>query len=252
MLLALALVALFAFQPATADVEQGSFGFTYNDNNGDRGWGARSHIPYQTGIVKGHVSGTAQKSTLSLRGKWHAEIGLTRNNWDLNLYSDGTLISDKGRDAAAGLAIELPEQKVGIFEFTGGAGFFGSNAGKFGGRNAYGDLEALKYSPDDLDGRNLENLHPAPRGLSIKLDNRLGILGYAEFLHEHGKIRVSLKPELFGQGDPVNQAVIVASTAAKIANGWVLEFEIDYRIQTFEGEVETDMAVITGISKTWK
>ena len=242
---------VFAQLPATVD--EASIAGTFNEIAGVRGWGLIGAAPYQTGAVSGNVSAIAQGGGNIIRGKYHAEAGITVNAFDFKLYTDGTFkgysVSDLGRQADVGLAIEFPDFDVAGFHATGGAGVFGRNAGQFGPPNARDDLENLGYDPNSLDERNLESLSPPPSGLSFKAGNSLNLLAYVLLKHPKGfNIAVKVMPEVAGGGDnPVHQLVITPSTSFELRDNVNIELGADIGLQTFNDTIERELATLVAV-----
>ena len=237
--------------PATVD--EASIAGTFNEIAGVRGWGLLGAVPFQTGAVSGNASAIAQSGGNIIRGKYHAEAGITLNSFDFKLYTDGTFkgysTRDLGRQADIGLAIEFPDFAVGGFHATGGAGVFGRNAGQFGPPNARDDLENLGYDPNALDGRDLENLSPPPSGLSFKAGNSLNLLAYVLLKHPKGfNVAVKAMPEVAGAGDnPVHQLIITPSTSFEVRDNINIELGADIGLQTFNDTIERELATLVAV-----
>ena len=234
-------------------VDESSVAFTYNDIAGQRGWGVLGATPYEIGALKGYLAGIAQKGGTLLRSKYHAEIGTSFHNWDFNVYTNGLVKqyqdSEAGRVSGIGLAIEAPEQQIGVFHVTGGLGVEGQNAGQIGAPNAGDTLEALGYDTETLESLGLYSLNPAPTGLTIQQGNALKALLYAEISHPSG-IVVSLKglPEISGQSEsPVHQLVVSGSTSFELGENISIELGADLGLQTFEGDLETELATLAAV-----
>ena len=241
--------------PATVD--EPSLAMTYNEIAGSRGWGILGAVPFQTRHVNGNVSAIAQGGGNIIRGKYHAEAGITIRRFDFKLYTDGTFkghsARDIGRQADIGLAIEFPEFDVAGFHATGGTGIFGRNAGQFGPPNARDDLENIGYDPNTLDGRELELLHPPPSGLSFKSGNSLNLLAYILLTHPKGfNVAIKAMPELVGAGDnPVHQLIITPSTSFELRDNINIEFGADIGIQTFNDTIERELATLVAVKLTF-
>lgn len=237
--------------PATVD--EVSIAGTFNEIAGVRGWGLLGAVPFQTGAVNGNVSAIAQGGGNIIRGKYHAEAGITLNSFDFKLYTDGTFkgysAHDLGRQSDVGLAIEFPDFDVAGFQATGGAGVFGRNAGQFGPPNARDDLENLGYDPNTLDGLNLESVHPPPSGLSFKAGNSLNLLTYILLKHPKGfNIVIKAMPELVGAGDnPVHQLIITPSTSFELRDNINIELGADIGLQTFNDTIEKELATLVAV-----
>lgn len=233
-------------------VDESSIAFTYNDVAGQRGWGVLGATPYAVGALKGYTAAIAQKGGTLLRSKYHAEIGTSFHNWDFNVYTNGLVKqyegSDAGRVSGIGLAIEAPEQDVGVFHITAGLGIEGQNAGQIGAPNAGDTLEALGYDPVTLESLGLYSLNPAPTGLTIKQGNALKALLYAEISHPSG-IVFSLKglPEISASESPVHQLVVSGSTSFELGENISLEVGADLGLQTFDGEIEKELATLAAV-----
>lgn len=254
----IALLCLIFFSARTdaqlpATVDEASIAGTFNEIAGVRGWGLLGAAPFQTGGVAGNISAIAQGGGNIIRGKYHAEAGITVRNFDVKVYTDGTFkgysASDLGRQSDVGLAIEFPDFDVAGFHATGGAGVFGRNAGAFGPSNARDDLENLGYDPNSLDGRDLETLNPPPSGLSFKAGNSLNLLAYVLLKHEKGfNIAVKAMPEVAGAGDNrVHQLIITPSTSFELRDNINIELGADIGGQTFDGEIETEFATLVAV-----
>ena len=246
-----AVVSTHAQLPATVD--ETSIAATYNQIAGVRGWGILGAVPFQTRFVNGNVSAIAQGGGNIIRGKYHAEAGITVRRFDFKLYTDGTFkgysAGDLGRQSDIGLAVEFPDFDVAGFHATGGAGVFGRNAGQFGPPNARDDLENIGYDPNTLDGRNLEVLHPPPSGLSFKAGNSLNLLTYILLKHPKGfNIAVKAMPELAGAGDnPVHQLIITPSTSFELRENVNIELGADIGIQTFNDTIEQELSTLVAV-----
>lgn len=253
-LLILNLTLSHAQLPATVD--ESSIALSYNQITGSRGWGILGAVPFQTRHVNGNISAIAQGGGNIIRGKYHAEAGITIRRFDFKLYTDGTFkgysARDLGRQADIGIAIEFPDFDVAGFHATGGAGVFGRNAGQFGPPNARDDLENLGYDPNTLDGRELESLHPPPAGLSFKAGNSLNLLAYVLLTHPKGfNIAVKAMPELVGSGNnPVHQLIITPSTSFELRDNINIEFGADIGFQTFDDKIERELATLVVIKLT--
>ena len=244
---------ILAHAQLPATVDEASIAGTFNQIAGVRGWGLLGAAPFRTGAVSGNVSAIAQGGGNIIRGKYHAEAGITANGFDFKLYTDGTFkgyaASDLGRQADIGLAIEFPDFDVGGFHATGGAGVFGRNAGAFGPPNARDDLENLGYDPTSLDGRALETLHPPPTGLSFKAGNSLNLLAYILLKHPKGfSVAVKAMPELAGAGDnPVHQLIVTPSTSIEVRDNVNIELGADIGLQTFNDKIERELATLVAV-----
>ena len=242
--------SVFAQLPTTVD--ESSVAFTYNDVAGQRGWGVLGAAPYAVGNLHGYVAGIAQKGGTLLRSKYHAEVGTSFHNWDFNAYTNGLIKkydgSESGRVSGVGVAIEAPEQQIGVFHITAGVGIEGQNAGQIGAPNAGDTLEALGYDTEALESLGLYSLNPAPTGLTIKQGNALKALCYAEISHPSG-IVLSLKglPEISPSDSPVHQLVISGSTSFELGENISLEIGADLGLQTFDGELEKELATLAAV-----
>lgn len=243
-------VIAYAQLPTTVD--EASVAFTYNDVAGQRGWGVLGAAPYEVADMKGYTAVIAQKGGTLLRSKYHAEIGTSFHNWDFNVYTNGLVKqyegSDAGRVSGVGVAIEAPEQNVGVFHITAGLGVEGQNAGQIGAPNAGDVLEALGYDTETLESLGLYSLNPAPTGLTIKQGNALKALLYAEISHPSG-IVFSLKglPEISPSESPVHQLVVSGSTSFELGENISLEIGADLGLQTYDGELEKELATLAAI-----
>ena len=252
------ILALVLFTSATAyaqlptTVDESSIAFTFNDVAGQRGWGVLGATPYEISAIKGYAAAIAQKGGTLLRSKYHAEVGLSHRNWDFNLYTNGLVKryenAEAGRVSGIGFAVEAPEQDVGVFHITGGFGVEGQNAGQIGAPNAGDTLEALGYDTETLESLGLYSLNPAPTGLSIKQGNALKALLYAELSHPSGLV-ISLKglPEISGSEMPVHQLVVSGSTSFELGENISIEVGADLGLQTFDGELETELATLAAV-----
>ena len=233
-------------------VDESSVAFTYNDVAGQRGWGVLGAVPYASGNLQGYTAVVAQKGGTLLRSKYHAEIGTSYHNWDFNVYTNGLVKkydgSEGGRVSGIGVAVEAPEQDVGVFHVTAGLGVEGQNAGQIGAPNAGDTLEALGYDPGQLESLGLYSLNPAPTGLTIKQGNALKALLYAEISHPSG-IVFSLKglPEISGSESPVHQLVVSGSTSFELRENISLEIGADLGLQTYQGELEKELATLAAV-----
>ena len=233
-------------------VDEASVAFTYNDVAGQRGWGVLGATPYEVDALKGYTAVIAQKGGTLLRSKYHAEIGTSFHNWDFNVYTNGLVKkydgSEGGRVSGIGVAVEAPEQDIGVFHVTAGLGVEGQNAGQIGAPNAGDTLEALGYDPETLESLGLYSLNPAPTGLTIKQGNALKALLYAEISHPSG-IVLSLKglPEISGSESPVHQLVVSGSTSFELGENISLEVGADLGLQTYEGELEKELATLAAV-----
>ena len=255
----IALLILIILSSATthaqlpATVQQPSIAGTYNEIAGARGWGILGAVPFQTGFVNGNASAIAQGGGNIIRGKYHAEAGITIRRFDFKLYTDGTFkgysARDLGRQSDIGLAVEFPDFDVAGFHATGGAGVFGRNAGQFGPPNARDDLENLGYDPNSLDGRDLETVTPPPSGLSFKAGNSLNLLAYILLTHPKGfNLAVKAMPEVAGAGDnPVHQLIITPSTSFALRENIDIELGADIGIQTFNDTIEKELATLVAV-----
>ena len=249
-------MALIVSQSALAQlpttVDESSVAFTYNDVAGQRGWGVLAATPYAAGDLKGYSAVIAQKGGTLLRSKYHAEVGTSYHNWDFNVYTNGLVKkydgSEGGRVSGVGVAVEAPEQDIGIFHVTAGLGVEGQNAGQIGAPNAGDTLEPLGYDTETLESLGLYSLNPAPTGLSIKQGNALKALIYAEISHPSG-IVLSLKglPEISGSDSPVHQLVVSGSTSFELRENISLEIGADLGLQTYEGELEKELATLAAV-----
>ena len=238
--------------PSTVD--EGSLAVSYNNIAGETGWGALGAVPFVQGSIKGHASAVAQKSATLLRSKYHAEVGTSLGSWDVNLYTNGLIKAysgaDAGRVSGVGLAIEAPERKVGEFDVTAGIGIEGSNAGQIGSPNAGDTLEALGYDTEVLEEKGLYGLNPAPTGLTIDQRNAFKALVYAELAHPSG-LSISVKglPEIASDsdGDPIHQLIVSGNTSIELGEQLSLELGADLGLQTFNDEIEREIATFAGI-----
>ena len=241
-----------AYAQLPTTVDEPSVAFTYNDIAGQRGWGVLGATPYEAGILKGYTAVIAQKGGTLLRSKYHAEIGTSFHNWDFNIYTNGVIKkydgSEAGRVSGIGVAMEAPEQQIGVFHVTGGLGVEGQRAGQIGAPNAADALEALGYDPETLESLGLDTLHPAPTGLTIKQGNALKALLYAEISHPSG-IVFSLKglPEISQSESPVHQLVVSGSTSFELGHNINIEVGADLGLQTYQGDLETELATLAAV-----
>ena len=248
------IVALLLFCGAIAhaqlpsEVDETSVAITFNEIAGNRGWGALGAVPFKNG----HVSAIVQGSGNVIRGKYHAEVNFPINVFQFKVFTDGVFkgstVRDLGRQADVGLAIEVPFEH-GNAKFPISIGVFGRNAGPFGPPNARDDLENLGYDPNTLDGRDLETLNPPPSGLSFKAGNSVNLLVATEVhLPYSVSLGVRLMPELAGAGDnPVHQLIITPSTSFELRDNINLELGADFGLQTFDGELETELATLAAV-----
>lgn len=209
--------------------------------------------PFDIGTLSGNVSALAQGGGNIIRGKYHAEAGITVSDFDIKLYTDGTFkgyaASDLGRQADVGVAIEVPDFAFKGWRATGGAGVFGRNAGPFGPPNARDDLENFGYDANALEGRGLETLNPPPAGLSFKAGNSLNLLTYVLLKHPKG-VNVSIKamPEVAGAGNtPVHQLIITPSTRFELRENINIELGADIGLQTFNDTIERELATLVAV-----
>ena len=257
MLWCIIFVCMLSFNIAHAQlpssVDETSIAGTYNQIAGTRGWGILGAVPFKTGVINGNASAIAQGGGNIIRGKYHAEVGITAKGFDFKLYTDGTFkgytARDLGRQSDIGLAVEFPEFDLAGFHATGGTGVFGRNAGQFGSPNARDDLENIGYDPNSLDGRDLETLHPPPSGLSFKAGNSLNLLTYILLKHQKGfSVAVKVMPELAGAGDnPVHQLIITPATSFELRENVNIELGADIGIQTFNDTIERELATLLAV-----
>lgn len=241
---------LVAVMCANADVPKGSIGFTYNNVASETGWGLLATLPYEIDDLKGYTHATIQKSSTVLRTKYHAEVGTSFQGWDLNIYTNGRVKQYTGaaadRTSGVGLALEAPEQQIGVFSFTAGIGIEGQNGGQIGSPNAGDTLEALGYDPEVLESLGMYTVHPAPTGLSLQQGNALKGVGYAELRHVSG-VLLSLKglPEIASQSEsPVHQLIATIAMNIDLRAALSLDIGMDVGVQTFAGEFEYETATL--------
>ena len=251
-LMMMGLMAGVAYAQLPSKVDETSLAISYTELAGARAIGVLAAVPYGNESVKGYTATSFQSAGSQLRGKYHSELGKTIANWDFNLFVDGTFkgysVSDLGRQSDVGLAIEMPEFDVGDFHATGGIGIFGRNAGRFGSPNALGTLEDNGYDVDALQGLGLESVTPAPTGLSIKAGNSLNALIYLLFSHPSGlSIQVKALPELVGADHAVHQLLITPATSVELADQVNVELGADLGFQTWDGEIEAELATVATI-----
>ena len=242
------LLSQFAYAQLPSEVNETSVAVTFNEIAGNRGWGALGAVPFKNG----HVSAIAQGGGNIIRGKYHAEVNFPVSAFQFKVFTDGVFkgatVSDLGRQADVGLAIEVPLQH-GNAKFPVSIGVFGRNAGPFGPSNARDDLENLGYDPNSLDGRDLETLKPPPSGLSFKAGNSVNLLVATEVhLPYDVSLGVRLMPELAGAGDnPVHQLIITPSTSFELRDNINIELGADVGFQTFNDEIETELATLVAV-----
>lgn len=253
-LLLFSVVATQAQLPSTVD--EASIAATYNQITGVSGWGVLGAVPFETGNVKGHASAIGQNSSTLLRTKYHAEIGTSLSNWDFMLYTNGLIKkytgAEAGRVSGLGLAIEAPEQQIGVFHVTAGLGIEGQNGGQIGAPNAGDTLEALGYDPEVLDEKGLYTLNPAPTGLTLQQGNAFKGVIYAELAHPSG-LTILLKglPEITGDTDhPVHQLIISGNTSIEVGEQVSLEIGADLGLQTYNETIEREFATFVAV-KLW-
>ena len=247
------LCGALAYAQLPSEVDETSVAITYNDIAGSRGWGVLGALPFgNPENANGHVSAIAQGGGTVIRGKYHAEINFPIKVLQFKLFTDGVFkgptVRDLGRQADIGLAIEVPFEH-GNAKLPIAIGVFGRSAGPFGPPNARDDLENLGYDPNTLDGRDLETLKPPPSGLSFKAGDSLNLLVSTEVhLPYDISLGVRLMPELAGAGDnPVHQLIVTPSTSFEFGENINLEVGADLGLQTFEGELETELATLAAI-----
>ena len=242
----------------SADVDETTISATFNQLPGSSGWGGSFETPYETGIVSGNATVTAQGGDGDIRGKYHIEGGVTWKAIDLILYTDGVFkgpeVASLGRQSDLGFAIEAPDEVAGDSKFSYGIGIFGRNGGKYASPNALGELERLGYDVEALAGLGLESTNPAPQGLSIPVRNSVNSLLYAQYSHSKGfGLELRVMPELFGSGDDgsVHSGVITARTSFELGEQLSLEIKADYGIQLIDDVVEKELATLAAIKYTF-
>lgn len=238
------LLSQFAYAQLPSEVNETSVAVTFNEIAGNRGWGALGAVPFKNG----HVSAIAQGGGNIVRGKYHAEVNFPVSAFQFKVFTDGVFkgatVSDLGRQADVGLAIEVPTKWTNV-----SVGVFGRNAGPFGPSNARDDLENLGYDPNSLDGRDLETLKPPPSGLSFKAGNSVNLLVATEVhLPYDVSLGVRLMPELAGAGEnPVHQLIITPSTSFELRDNINIELGADVGFQTFNDAIETELATLVAV-----
>ena len=255
-LLILNITLTHAQLPAT--VQEPSFAMTYNQIAGSRGWGILGAVPFQTRHVNGNASAIAQSGGNIIRGKYHAEAGITLRRFDFKLYTDGTFkgysARDIGRQADIGLAVEFPEFSGRRIPRDRRSRCIRTKRRTV--RSTQRSWRSWKTSdtiPNTLDGRELESLHPPPSGLSFKAGNSLNLLTYILLTHPKGfNVAVKAMPELVGAGDnPVHQLIITPSTSLELRHNINIEFGADIGIQTFNDTIERELATLIAIKLTF-
>ena len=179
------------------------------------------------------------------RTKYHAEIGKTIKDFDINLYTNGVVKkytgAEAGRVSGAGIAIEFPDFAIAGLQASVSVGIEGQNGGQIGKPNAGDTLEALGYDSEVLEEKGLYSLNPAPTGLSIVQGNAFKGAITAELSHPSGYV-VSLKglPEVAGDSEhPVHQLIASASTSYELRENVSLEIGVDIGVQTSPVEANT-------------
>ena len=252
-LLLFSVLTVQAQLPSTVD--EASIAATYNHITGVSGWGVLGAVPFETGNgkIKGHASAVAQKSDTLLRIKYHAEIGTSVSNWDFMLYTNRLIKKYTGAEAGSvsglGLAIEVPEQQIGIFHVTAGLGIEGQNGGKIGAPTAGDTLEALGYDPEVLEEKGLYSLNPAPTGLTLQQGNAFKGVVYAELAHPSG-LSITLKglPEIVGNTEhATHQLIISGNTSIEVGEQVSLEIGADIGLQTYKETIERELATLVAV-----
>ena len=246
-------VPILCFAQLPAEVDEPSIAGSYNNIAGNTAWGVSGAVPFGHDNIKGHIAAIIQGSPAVARGKYHAEIGYSLNDWDLNLYMNGFGKkypgSDIGRINGTGVALEFPEFDLGQFHATGGLGIEGSNAGQIGRKNAGDILEPHNFDPEKLEELGLYQLLAEPSGLTIDQRNALKALVYLNLIHPKG-FTLELKglPEFYSDNpDPIHQLITTFTASYELSQNINIETGIDLGLQTYKKTIEQELATLIAI-----
>lgn len=233
------LLALVMFSGVNADADR-SIGLSVNQIGPDVSWGASADIPFEMGAAKCDLEATVQGGDQIL-GKSNLEVSVPVAGFDAGIFTKtklkGYKVSDLGRatDIGAKFGRTFGDVQVSF-------GIFGRNGGVFGPPNALKTLEDNGYDVSVLGGLGLEEMAPAPTGLSIKAGNSVNALIEAEFDLSFAHVRLQGMPELSGAEDAVHQLIATLSSSWELGTHLELTGALDVGFQTFDGELEREIA----------
>ena len=239
------LLTLVMFSGVNADADR-SIGLSVNQIGPDVSWGASADIPFEMGAAQCDLDATVQGGDQIL-GKSNLEVSVPVAGFDAGLFTKmnvkGYSVSDLGRatDIGAKFGRTFGNTQVSF-------GIFGRNGGVFGPPNAIKTLEDAGYDVSVLGGLGLEAITPAPTGLSIKAGNSVNALIEAEFDLSFAHVRLQGMPELSGAEDAVHQLIATLSSSWELGTHLELTGTLDVGFQTFDGELEREIANLWQLS----
>ena len=235
-----------------------SIALQLNEASGIRSGGLSAKIPFSAGIVNGYASTTAQFAPNVIRGRYHAEAGVTIKTLDFILFTDATYLGRKisalGGENNLGTKMEGPDVTLnGNIKMSYGVGIFGQNAGPFGEQNAFDDLLGLKYRQTDLEQiPGLAALNPVSSGIDFENTNSLKLLIYTELEHPSGwHLGIDAMPEMAGQSEyPRHQLRLKPYISWDLdeAGNFSLDIGADLLAQYQNKKIATDIAFLSQIA----
>ena len=238
-LYALVLTILLMLSGMQANADR-SLGLTVNQIGPDVSWGASADIPFQMGAAACDLDVTVQGGDQIL-GKSQLQVSVPVAGFDAGIFTKtnvkGYSVSDLGRATDIGAKVG---RKFGDAQIS--LGIFGRNGGVFGPPNALKTLEDAGYDVSVLADLGLENVNPAPTGLSIAAGNSVNALIEAEFDLSFAHVRLQGMPELSGDEDAVHQLIATLQSSWDLSERIKLTGTLDVGFQTFGGEIQREVA----------
>ena len=233
-------IMLGMFMFMSSAFADGNVGVSFNQIGDDVSWGGDVEIPFKvTDTIGGEVDLTLQGGE-QIRARYHGEVSFEAYlKWKLfaDGYGKGATFSTMGRTTDFGVGTEAD-----VGPLTVEIGVFQRTANAIGSPNAFDQLDALGYDPNVLEELGLQDLHPAPTGLSIKSDNSFGLRLRTEFSIGALDFDVTGMPEISNSDNKVHQLITGISTSWEIYKGVRLGGTLEIGLQTFDGEIQKEAA----------
>lgn len=148
-------------------------------------------------------------------------------------------VNSLGREQTVGLAFTLP-----VDEMNFDVGIGGKNSSPFGSPNAYDVLVGEGFNESDLDGKGLDSVTPALKGLPFKNGNSVNAFVTTGFGLGIFDVDVKGVLELLGEGDKQHQAIFDFKTGGKVGD-IDINTSIELSLMSYRETIYRELATIT-------
>lgn len=220
-----------------------SIGGTYSQVIDDRSFGLTGD--YQTSLtdrVGLEIDAQGQAGDI-YKGRLQADLVIGVSTFDIKILTEnkvkGYSLDSLGREQSIGLAASVPVENL---NFDIGVG--GKNASPFGVPNAFDTLVADGFSESDLEGKGLDAITAATRGIPFKNGNTVNLFVETGFTKGIFDIDVRGVLEILGEGSKMHQVNVDFNTSGKIS-GIVVTSGIEIGLASYLDAIYYETALVT-------